>query len=131
MSRSTRRAADFVVYVAIALAVGGGVVWYANASGPNGADLFGRWAGLAVNTAILFGYLLKDSRRFWHSRRLWVLLVLMLSAHLVIFSLILLRSTEWKIAWFLVMYPVEVPIFFLLRGRIVDFASTGIRARNR
>lgn len=119
MRGGRQRAADFAIYIAVAVAFAAGLVWYASASGPNGADLFGRWGGLAINTGILFGYMLKDSRRNWSVPAFWVLTLAMLSAHLVVFTLILLHAQEWKVLWFLVMYPIEIPLFLFFRDRVI------------
>jgi hypothetical protein len=113
-----RRVRDLVIYILIAIALAAGLVWYATVSGPNGADLFGRWGGLAINTAILFGYLVKDSRRSWHAPNFWRFTITMLFIHLLVFTWILLQIHEWKVLWFFLMYPIEVPLFFFCRNRL-------------
>ncbi len=123
------RAGDIAVYIAAAVAFAAGLVWYASASGPNGADLFVRWGGLALNTAILFGYLVKDSRRNWNALAFWALTVAMLSAHLVLFTLVLLHTQEWKVLWFLAMYPIEIPLFLFFRDRVITMDPPTHRMR--
>jgi hypothetical protein len=125
----SQRAVDFGLYIAVALALAAGLVWYASASGPNGADQFGRWGGLAINTAILFGYMIKDSRENWNVPTFWVLTLAMLFAHLVVFTLILLHAQEWKVLWLLVMYPIEIPIFLFFRERVIGMDPTSRRMR--
>jgi hypothetical protein len=114
------RAPDFAIYIAVAISLVAGLVWYSSVSGPNGADLFGRWGGLVVNTAVLFAYMIKDGRREWHLRPFWVLTVSLLVAHIAAFTFILLYTPVWKVIWFLAMYPIEVPLFITLRDRVVN-----------
>ena len=120
MSRVKQRALDFAIYIAIALAVSAGLIWYSAVSPPNGADLFGRWGGLAINTAILYGYMVQDSRALWHRPLFWTIIVSMLCVHLFVFIVVLLRAEEWRVLWFLAMYPTEVPIIIFLRDRIFN-----------
>ena len=115
----TERIFDFATYIGIAITFSAGLVWFASASGPNGADQFGRWGGLVINTAILFGYIIKESRPHWHIGSFWMLTIVMFSAHVVVFTAILLHIQEWKVLWFLVMYPIEIPLFGLLLDRII------------
>lgn len=129
MRGNSQRAVDLAIYIAVALALAAGLVWYASASGPNGADLFGRWGGLAINTAILFGYIIKDSRENWNVPMLWVLTLAILCAHLLVFTLILLRAQEWKVLWFLLMYPIEIPVFLFFRDRLVGMDPPSRRMR--
>lgn len=115
---SGNRVRDVFLYPVIALAIGLGIVWFAYSGPPRESDVIARWGGLGVNTAILFGYMIKDSKGFWRAGLFWTLTVSMLVAHLLVFSYVLLRATEWRVIWFLIMYPVEVPLFLFLRERI-------------
>jgi hypothetical protein len=122
--RRSQRVVDFAIYIAVTLTLTAGLVWYASASGPNGADLFGRWGGLAINTAILFGYMINDSREDWSVPVFWVLALAMLCAHVIVFTLILLHAQEWRVLWFLVMYPTEIPVFVFFRKRAPEQGAT-------
>jgi hypothetical protein len=120
LSRVTaRRLRDFLIYIAIALAIGLGIAWYAYAGPPTQSDAIARWGGLALNTIVLFEYMIRDSKPVWRVPAFWVLMLAMLSAHIVVFAAILLHARAWKVLWFLVMYPIEVPIFYFARDRIV------------
>jgi len=122
---NANRIRDLFFYVVIALAVGLGIAWFAYSGPPRESDAIARWGGLAVNTAILFGYMIKDSRNFWRATPFWTLMVSTLVAHLLVFSYVLLRVTEWRVSWFLVMYPIEVPLFLFLRERILARKQSG------
>ncbi len=126
---SASRLRDLLVYLVIALVIGLGIVWYAYSGPPRDSNVIARWGGLIVNTAILFGYMINDSRRSWHAPTFWVLAVSMLIVHLAAFSFILVRAEEWKVIWFLVMYPIEIPVFLLLRDRIVNVHRASRRTR--
>jgi hypothetical protein len=129
MPMKMSRAGDFAIYVGIAAAIAVGLIWYSSISGPNGADLFGRWGGLTANTLILFGYIVRDSRQAWRAPLFWVLVIGLLSAHLAVFTAVLLHAREWKVLWFLAMYPIEIPIFYFARDRIVGLGPPNHRIR--
>lgn len=119
-----KRVRDLLIYIAIALAIGLGIAWYAYSGRPRESDVIARWGGLAVNTVVLFEYLIRESKGAWRAPAFWVAILAMLAAHLVVFAEILLRAREWKVLWFLVMYPIEIPIFYFLRDRIMDKNTT-------
>lgn len=80
------------------------IVHYAGVS----EDDFGKWGGLAAFSALLFGSFIADNRKHFRAWRFWTLAILLLSAHLAVFAAVLIRVTNWKIIWFLVMM-FEVP----------------------
>lgn len=75
-----------------------------------------RWAGLLVNTAIMFGYFTYDSREKHDDRTFWLLCLLLLSLHLMVFGFVISIANEWKPVWFMLMVP-EFVIFVALRNR--------------
>jgi hypothetical protein len=77
-------------------------------------DTYIRWGGLGVNTAIIFAFFIYHSRKFLRARKFWFLTASLLTAHLVIWILLLSHIGEWKLAWFLIMV-LEVPAFLYLR----------------
>jgi hypothetical protein len=124
-----RRIRDLVVYLLIAIAVAVGIVWYAYASDGSGNASISRWGGLLLNTAILYGYVLKESRPFWHAWGFWMALVLGLSLHTLVFVVVLQHVEHWSVLWFLFMYPVEIPVLAI----VFDWAVhvTGAKPRHR
>jgi len=114
MSSSRQRAADFGIYVVIALACAAGLVWYASASGTDGADSLGRWGGLAINTILLYGFVVKQSREMWHLYSFWLPFAVLLALHIALFSVILVAFSTWRVLWFLAMYPIELPIIAVI-----------------
>lgn len=103
------RIRDLALYVLIAVAVAIGIVWYAYDSDGTGNQSISRWGGLIVNTAILYSYVLKESRPFWHAWGFWLALISVLSLHTVAFIIIFQHVEHWSVLWFLFMYPVEIP----------------------
>ena len=103
------RIRDLGLYLLIAIAVALGVVWFAYRSTGTSDESISRWGGLIVNTAILYGYVLKESRPFWHAWAFWLAIIGVLGLHTSVFIVILQRVDHWSILWFLLMYPVEIP----------------------
>lgn len=68
------------------------------------------WGGLSLNTAILYGYAVKNGRRFWRNWGFWFATVSVLILHLLVFIVILRRVDHWGALWFLPMYPIELGI---------------------
>ena len=61
-------------------------------------EVFFRWFGLAVATAITFGYPLAWYRRYWHDSRFWISWAAMLALHLLIYVAVLLRVIAFRIS---------------------------------
>ena len=110
MRRLPRRILDFAVYIVIGLGLCAAALWYASNSDEGGADRFAKWGGLAVNTLLLYGYVIKFSRGYLRRRSFWLPLTLLLIAHLGAFAVVLNRVEHWKVLWFIAMYPIEIPI---------------------
>jgi len=124
-----RRIRDFAVYLLIALLIALGLVWYAYNSDGTKNDLIARWGGLIVNTVILYGYVVKEGRPFWHAWGFWLAIILVLSLHVLVFSVIFQRVEHWSVIWFLFMYPVEIPVLAIVCDWVVHL--TGGQPRYR
>jgi hypothetical protein len=111
------RIRDFVLYIAIGLAFVGVLIVIAQ----NGVsqDVYIRWGGLALNTAILFGYFIADSRQFFRRWQFWALTAVLLSVHLAGFIVVLTHVAEWKLLWFMVMF-LEYPVLVFSRKRLLN-----------
>ncbi len=70
-------------------------------------EVFFRWFGLAVATAITFGYPLAWYRRYWHDSRFWISWAALLALHLLIYVAVLLRVTHFGYLWFAIVTPLE------------------------
>lgn len=82
-----------------------------------GHDAYIRWGGLALDTALLFGFFVHLSRGSLRQRRFWILMLCLLAVHLVAWIALLKHVGEWRLMWFLVMV-FELPVFFYLRARL-------------
>jgi hypothetical protein len=77
-------------------------------------DTYIRWGGLVITIAVIFGGLIRESRRFHGMTSFWMLATIFVSLNLVIFGVILTHVREWRLPWFGVML-IEIPIFITLR----------------
>ncbi len=108
------RLRDLASYLLIATVVSFGIVWFANNSAGNTDELIPTWGGLMLNTAILYGYVVKESRPLWHSWGFWLAIISALIAHLLAFMLIFQHVEHWSVMWFLFLYPIEIPLLAIL-----------------
>jgi hypothetical protein len=90
-------------------------------------ESFGKWFGLALNTAGLFGWTINESRRFWHARVFWWTTASLLLIHLACFVAILSIVEHWRIVYFVLMYPIELPLI----GRTIEWAFDRKQKRSR
>jgi hypothetical protein len=111
------RIIDFALYIAIGILF---IISFYVVAHKWGPDAFIRWGGLVGYTAILFGYFIADSRRFFRNRLFWVLTLTLLSLHVGVFVIVLTHAAEWRLPWFMVVV-VEVPVFLLLRSLLPRF----------
>jgi hypothetical protein len=125
--RTAKRIRDLAAYLLVATIFGLAVVWFAFHSRGLKDDFVARWGGLILNTAILYGYFLKESRPFWHAWVFWLATASVFIVHLLSFIVILQRVEHWSVLWFLFMYAIEVPLLSVLCDWAVH--ATGGRAR--
>jgi hypothetical protein len=99
MRLAARRVRDFAAYIVIGLAVGFGVIWCAYHSHGLRDEFLARWGGLALNTAVLHGYFISWSKRFWRVWGFWLAMVSVLIIHLIVFTVILQHTDHWSVVW--------------------------------
>ena len=80
-------------------------------------DVYIRWGGLALDTAVLYGLFINYSRQFFRKWQFWALTALLLSVHLAGFAILLTHVDEWKLTWFTVM-AIEYPVLIFFRNRL-------------
>src|SRR5579884_1609144 len=113
-----KRLLDFLAYIAIALAIGFAIIWYAHYGDPHGGEKLAKWGGLAGNTALLYGAAVKAYGAAWRNWRFWAALLALLDAHLTVFVLVLTHVEHWKAVWFLPMYLIEAPLLIAACERV-------------
>lgn len=113
--RIRARTRDFVLYVAIGIAFIAAIVFVAHR--PVNHDAFIRWGGLAVNTVVLYGYFVANSRLFFRRWSFWAMTTIFLCVHLAAFGTLLVHVEEWKLIWFTVM-ALEYPVLAFCRNRL-------------
>jgi hypothetical protein len=111
--KAAARARDFLLYVLIGVVIALGVLWYAEHSDATGAESIGRWGGLTLNTLILYGYVINGSREFWRAWGFWLAATSVLILHLFVFAVIFQHTDHWSVGWFLLMYPIELPVLMI------------------
>jgi chromate transport protein ChrA len=100
------RLLDFVIYVAIGVAVVLAVLWGAEHYGPDTQPL-AKWGGLTATALVLFGYAIRE---YWACRRqksFWLTLCALVFAHVLGFSIVLVNVHQWKVLWFVFAFPLE------------------------
>lgn len=82
-------------------------------------EVYIKWGGLVLDTAVLFGIFINSSRQFFRTWQFWMLNAALLAAHLTAFAIVLTHVEEWKLMWFLVM-ALEYPVLIYARSRLPD-----------
>ncbi len=81
-------------------------MWLAFHSDRSGSEVF-KWPGLAVLTAIVFGYTIKENRLLWKRGSFWGTMSLLLFVHLCVFITVLYRIDELRAFWWGVITLLE------------------------
>ena len=106
-----KRLRDLGIYVVVGLIFAGAILfWGANHSDRTGAQVVGKWGGLAANTLIVFGYLIRHNRLRFKQTSFWVTLVVLIFVHLAILIRVLENFQDWRVAWWIVITPIEYAI---------------------
>jgi hypothetical protein len=119
---------DFCLYVLIAVACGFAIYWSALHIHKPGSEVFGKWAGLAMNTLIVIGYTIRDHRVPRSLLSFWALISALLLVHLLFFILLLRAVEQWRLAWWILATPMEYILIGLIVMR-VRLHEGGIRQR--
>jgi hypothetical protein len=125
----SKRIRDLALYLLIATVICIGIVWFAYKSDGTGAESISRWGGLILNTAILYGYVLKESTPFWHAWGFWRAFISVLSIHSLVFIVIFQHVEHWSVLWFLFMYTVEIPALAIISDWAVHLTGANPRFR--
>jgi hypothetical protein len=80
-------------------------------------EVYIKWGGLTLDTAILYGLFINYSRLFLRRWQFWALTALLLSIHLVSFAIVLTHVDEWNLTWFTIMV-FEFPVLVFFRNRL-------------
>lgn len=72
------------------------------------------WLGLAAMTAVIFGYALRDLRRYWRRHLFWEMWLLLLLVHLGGYAEVLLHTEHFGTLWFAIMAPFEIVVIYPL-----------------
>lgn len=103
---SSHRLRDLLLEILIAIAIVVGAITYAAYVPPEKWIDF-RWVALAGTTAVTFGYPLRWYRRHLNRPLFWGAWVSMLSLHVAIYVVVLLRVSHFGYLWFAIITPAE------------------------
>lgn len=129
---SRRQVVDMLVgYTAIlammavlAFVIGTCAVWLLNHGLKPSTDAIRKWVGLTGVTLSLFGFAIKQSRRFWRSKVFWATIGTLLIIHTGAFLVVFRGVEQWRVAWFFFISTLEiVPIFAVLDWSMVRFGN--------
>lgn len=84
-----------------------------------------RWIGLAASSAVTFGFPVKWYRRYGRKKLFWLALLTLLSAHLLIFTVVLLNVDHFGLLWYCIITPFE----WALIMPILEDVGDGLRPK--
>jgi hypothetical protein len=124
MPLSKHRLRDLGLEALFGLAVVAAIVLYAE-FGPSHWIPSIRWWGFMGETVVLFGYVGRGMRPYWRNGRFWAGFLGFLSAHLVVYTVVLLRVQQFSLLWFVFIGYLEwVALAYLLDVLLRDQART-------
>ena len=113
------RIRDFVIYLAIAVAVYAAIVIFAFNTRHPITDLEFNWMGLAGVTAIVFGETIRTSRRLWRNARFWYVVAAALIVQFGLGTAVLWRAPRLStLVWGCIIFPAN---FAALQACIAHF----------
>jgi hypothetical protein len=106
---ANRRLIDFVLYITIGLALVAFAAIYAIHAVRTGGkgELPLKWIGLVGETAVLFGYVGRAMRPYWRNGRFWAGFLGFFAAHSVVYIIVLLRTEQFPLLWFVFIGYLE------------------------
>jgi hypothetical protein len=105
-----------LLYVGIALAALAAFALIFALSIRTGIVIPGRWIGLVMWTAIVFGVVVRARRKYWTLPIFWLAVAGLLIIHLLAFALVLNTYPQWRPLWFI---PVAIGEAAML-GAVLD-----------
>lgn len=112
MSSSTlMRWRDLLIYIIIALAVAAALYLYA-VDAPLSWFIESVWVGFLLNTAVVFGFVIKRCRRYLRIQRFWWATLGLLAIHLVVYVSCLRQTDRFPLLWYVILNPVEWSVVF-------------------
>jgi hypothetical protein len=108
-----RTARRLFLYVGIAIASLAAFALIFALSIRTGVVISGRWIGLALWTAIVFGVVVRSGREHWTRGTFWLATGGLLTIHLLAFVAVLNAYPQWRPVWFIPVAIVEAGLFRL------------------
>ena len=114
-----KRLLELSLEVAIGVAIVIGVLLYAE-YGPDKSPIDGKWIIFGLNTAFVFGWVIKLTRPFWKEARLWTTLACLLMAHGVAGWLVLRPIERVGTVWYVPVVVAEIALFHAVVERVLS-----------
>lgn len=111
---SPSRARDFVLYVAISLAVAMLAVLMGRSK--MSAQAASQWFGLFFYSAIVYGVFVSANWRSRRRGRFWIVTTTAFCVHAAVFATIIITVTQWRPMWSAVIF-LELPLLDLVTDR--------------
>jgi hypothetical protein len=68
------------------------------------------WPFLSIFTVLTFVIPIREFRPSWKRRSFWLTIAGLVAVHLFAYSMALMRIAEWRIAWFVIVGAIEIPL---------------------
>jgi len=98
---------DWLAYIAISVALVVGIVLVA-IYGPKKSPIDWKWICFALNTAFVFGYILKFVRPLWVKPRLWLVIAILVLLHGVVGLAVISRVEQIPTVWYVPADMAEI-----------------------
>jgi hypothetical protein len=121
---TAKRAADFLLYICIALAFGFLCTAFAE------YDIDSKWLGLLFETSLVFGVVVAEKRRFWRILRFWMVFLIGFVIRGFIAILAVLHLPRLRAAWVGTAFLVETVAYISLLDEVVRRFSVTKPVRN-
>jgi hypothetical protein len=112
-----KRVRDIFLEVVIAVALVAGAFIYV-ASHPRDSLNWG-FIALAINTVVVFGFLISWFRQGWKRLVFWAALVVLLLGHTTAYIFVLSRIHEFPLAYYVLLNSMELALFTTILSKLL------------
>lgn len=120
-----KRIVELSLEVAAAVALVLGILAYA-LYGPKKSLIDGKWVAFGLNTAFVFGTVLKLARPLWNKAKVWLTLGFLLLVHIAVGWMVLRDVEKVGLVWYVPIVLAEINVIVQLIERV--FTSDELQA---
>jgi hypothetical protein len=125
---STKRIRDLAIETLIAIILVSAYVAYLFWR-PKESGLDWQLISQAVNTAIVFGFVIAWFRHAWKSFLFWAVLAIFLLGHLAAYKLLAGHAQHWPLAYYAVLNAIELILFSQLFNKLLSKGTAEIKSQ--